>query len=563
MNEEEIISSKEKELIIPDDSFVFVSLGGITEIGLNCFLYGYKGKWLVVDCGIGFAGEGLPGVDVLLPNPDFIAQHKKDIVGLVITHGHEDHIGAIPYLWQDLQCPIYATPFTAELIEDKLDEAGLLSRVELNVVAQGSVLDLSPFEVEFISVSHSIPEPNMLAIRTEKGTVVHSGDWKFENASVLGQPIDIKTLKKVGKDGVLALVCDSTNIFTQTETRTEEDVRQALILLFKEMTSRIFITCFASNVTRMESIALAAKEAGRKVCLMGRSLWRIDDAARASGYLKGTPQFLTEDEAHDIPDDQIVYICTGSQGEPFSALSKLATTKPLSGQIQLTPKDVVIFSSRIIPGNELAIASLQKRLLMTGCRIITERDALVHVSGHPAQSNMRELYSFLKPKIAIPVHGEPLHILEHKKLAIQWGAGTAMAIEEGDVLELNDGEPEILGEVPVGCLAVDGKQILSLSSDVIRKRRKMVDAGSVVLTVVIDKNGQLLGEPQISSFGLLDNPDEKEELFKKIKKTIDDSSPAELSDNDRLKENIRLTLRHFITEMYGKKPLLEIHLFKI
>ena len=550
-------------MIIPNDSFVFVSLGGITEIGLNCFLYGYKGKWLVVDCGIGFAGEHLPGVEVLLPDPTFIAQHKKDIVGLVITHGHEDHIGAIPYLWQDLQCPIYATPFTAELIEDKLDEAGLLSRVELNVVAQGSVLDLSPFVVEFVSVSHSIPEPNMLAIRTEKGTVVHSGDWKFENASVLGQPIDIKTLKKIGKSGVLALVCDSTNIFTETETRTEEDVKEALVSLFKEMKSRIFITCFASNVTRMESIAFAAAESGRKVCLMGRSLWRIDDAARASGYLKETPQFLTEEESLDVPDNQIVYICTGSQGEPFSALSKLATTRPLTGQIQLTPADVVIFSSRIIPGNELAIASLQKRLLMTGCRIITERDALVHVSGHPAQSNMRELYSFLKPQIAIPVHGEPLHILEHKKLATQWGAKVAMAIEEGDVLELNDGEPEILGEIPVGCLAVDGKQILSLSSDVIRKRRKMVDAGSVVLTVVVNKDGQLLGEPQISSFGLLDNPEEKEDLFQKIKKTIKDSSPLDLSDDDRLKENVRLTLRHFITEMYGKKPLLEVHLFRI
>ena len=450
MSDEEVITEEEKELVIPNDSLVFISLGGITEIGLNCFLYGYKGKWLMVDCGIGFPGERLPGVDVLLPNPEFIAQYKKDIVGLVVTHGHEDHIGAIPYLWQDLQCPIYATPFTAELIEDKLNEAGLISRAELNVVSQGSVLDLSPLEVEFISVSHSIPEPNMLAIRTEKGTIVHSGDWKFENASVLGQPIDIKTLKEIGKKGVLALVCDSTNVFTETETKTEEDVRKALINLFKDMTSRIFITCFASNVTRMESIAIAAQQSGRKVCLMGRSLWRIDDAARASGYLKNTSQFLTEEEAQDLPDNEIVYICTGSQGEPFSALSKLATSKPLLGQLQLTPQDVIIFSSHIIPGNELAIASLQKRLLMRGCRIITERDALVHVSGHPAQSNMRQLYDFLKPQIAIPVHGEPLHILEHKKLALQWGAGTAMAIEEGDVLELNDGEPEILGEVPVG-----------------------------------------------------------------------------------------------------------------
>ncbi len=558
-NEQDDIS-----FVIPTDSLVFIPLGGVTGIGQNFFLYGYKGKWLIVDCGMGFPGDNYPGVELLLPDPAFIAQHKKDIVGMVITHGHEDHIGAIPYLWQDLQCPIYATPFTAELIEDKLNEFALAGRAQLEVVEKGALLELAPFEVEFIPVNHSIPEPNMLAIRTKEGTIIHTGDWKFDSSPVIGDTTNVAALKELGRQGVLALVSDSTNIFSEKEEKTEQDVSASLTEIFKSAPARIIITCFASNVGRMESIYRAANACGRQVCLMGRSFWRIDSAARASGYLKDIPPFLTEEEAQNIPHDKIVYICTGSQGEPYSALSKLASPRPIPGQMSLNSDDIVIFSSRVIPGNELAISALQKRLMMTGCSIITDREKLVHVSGHPAQDSMKKLYEYLKPQIAIPVHGEPMYIVEHKKQAEKWGAGISMIVEEGDVLELNDADPEIIGEIPVGCLAVDGKKIVSLGAEVLKKRRKMIEGGTVVGTVVVDKSGRFLGQPQIASFGLLDtNPDDLEKLVVSIKEKVSGLSEDEKSNDATLKETVRLVIRRFITEQFGKKPLIEIHLVRI
>lgn len=552
------------KLVIPEDSFVLVPLGGVTEIGLNFFLYGYQGKWLIVDCGLGFPGDDFPGVDLLVPDPSFIAQQRKNIVGMVVTHGHEDHIGSIPYLWKDLQCPIFATPFTAELIEGKLEEANLLKRAELNVVEQGALLELDPFEVEFIPVNHSIPEPSMLAIRTKEGTVIHTGDWKFDNAPIIGEKTDTKILQKLGKEGVLALVSDSTNIFSEKEEHSERDVRKSLTEIFKESPSRIIITCFASNVGRVESIYWAAKESGRHVCLMGRSLWRIDDAARASGYMEDIPPYLTEEEASDYPPEKLVYICTGSQGEPYSALSKIASPHPMPGQLHLNAKDIVIFSSRVIPGNEQSINVLQKRLLQSGCKIITDREKLVHVSGHPAQDSMKKLYQYLKPKIAVPVHGEPMHIVEHKRLAEEWGAGISIIIEEGDVLELNNGEPEVLGEVPVGCLAVDGKKIIGLTSNVLKKRQKMIEGGTIVGTVVVGKKGNVLGEPQVSAFGLMDTaPQDQRKLVALIKSNVQQLPAEHRKDDEKICEEIRMTVRRFISEQYGKKPLIEIHLVRV
>ena len=559
----EVLENQTDEFVIPKDSFVFIPLGGATGIGMNFFLYGYQGKWLVVDCGMGFSDDHFPGVDLLLPDPSFIAKHKKDIVGLVITHGHEDHIGAIPYLWQDLQCPIYATPFTAELVEDKLMEFDLLRRADVVVVPKNSCIDLSPFEVEFISINHSIPEPNMLAIRTKEGTVVHSGDWKFEQDLLSNPEMNLDELKKLGKKGVLALVSDSTNIFTPFTEETEQDVAESLTDIFSKQKGRIFVTCFASNVTRMHNIYNAAKTNNRQVCLLGRSLWRMDDAARATGYLKDVEPFLTEEQASTIDDDKIVYICTGSQGEPYSSLSKISSTKSGSS-IRLNSDDVVIFSSRVIPGNEQAIAGLQRRLMLTGCQIITDKDALVHVSGHPAQEDVKKLHQMLKPQIVIPVHGEPLQLIEQKKLALEWGAKAAVNIEEGDVLEINEGEPQILGEVEVGCLAVDGKQIIPIGANVIKKRRQMVDAGSVVATVVVDKKGNILGQPQLTSFGLLTEEDGmQDELFAAIFDAVSALDKEKKKDDALLKEEVRLTVRRFINEHFGKKPLLEIHLIRI
>ncbi|MBR6411824.1 MAG: ribonuclease J [Alphaproteobacteria bacterium] len=555
--------NKNEELIIPEDKLVFVPLGGATGIGMNFFAYGYKGKWLLVDCGVGFPGDGLPGVDVLLPNPEFMTDKKEDIVGLVITHAHEDHIGAISYLWRDLGCPIYATPFANELIESKLNEAGFLGRAETHVVPPGDSIELGPFEVEFVSMNHSIPEANALAIRTRAGLVVHTGDWKLNTDSILNQQMDEKTLKELGKEGVLAMVCDSTNVFGESTDKTEADVQKRLTELIKEhLGKQIAVTCFASNVARVKGIYQAAVQNGLDVCLMGRSLWRIDAAARAVGYFSDMPEFLSEQEALERPTGSVLYICTGSQGESRSALSSLATITPVKNSVYLGLDDVVIFSSRIIPGNEKAIALLQRKLKAKGCKIITDREDLVHVSGHYAGTDLKKMYDLLKPQIALPVHGESLELNEHVELAKKWGAKYAFALEDGEVLTLEE-NPKILGTVPTGILAVDGKQILNLDSEVIRKRRKMMDEGSIVITLVVDKKGNVLGEPQLSTFGLLDTEESKRSLIQRIIEKISELSPDELTYNTQVDQCVRTVIRKFLDEFYGKHPLIDVHLVRV
>lgn len=553
----------ENKIVIPPEKLVFIPLGGAAEVGMNFFVYGYKGKWLIVDCGLGFAGDNLPGVDVLLPDPTFLRDKQKDIVGMVITHAHLDHIGAIPYLWQDLHCPIYLTPFANELVEDGLNEAGLLGRVTLNVVEQGSLLDLAPFEVEFVSMNHSVPEPNALAIRTPEGVVIHTGDWKFDATPLIGEKMDESYLKELGKEGVLALVCDSTNVFGDENPATEQDVKDSLTQIIGQYPGKqIAVGCFASNVARVESIYHAARENGREVCLMGRSLWRIEGAGRATGYFKGIDEFLSEEEALERPVGSVLYICTGSQGEPFSALNNLASVTPQKNSVYFGPDDVVIFSSRIIPGNEKSITLLQKRLKAKGIKIITDKEALVHVSGHYAGDDLKKMYQLLKPKIALPVHGEAMELMAHVELAKDQGAEFAFALEDGEVIALDD-TPQILGEVKVGILAVDGKRIIPLDAEVIKKRRKMMEGGTLVATVVVDKAGKVLGEPQFSSFGLLESRDEdKAKLAERVKQNLEKGAEDKTRD-DIIQNNVRATIRKFLNENYGKKPLVEIHLVRV
>lgn len=552
------------DLVIPPEKLVFIPLGGASEIGMNFFAYGYQGKWLIVDCGIGFPGDGLPGVDVLLPDPTFFKDKKKDIVGLVVTHAHEDHIGGISYLWRDLMCPIYVTPFAAELLEGKLNESGLLGRVNVNVVEQGSVVDLNPFEVEFITTTHSLPEPNALAIRTKVGTVVHTGDWKFDACPLIGEEMDIKRLKEIGKEGVLALVCDSTNVLSEPCDATEEDVRKTLTDLISQYPNRqIAVGCFASNVARVESIYHAAVANGREVCLIGRSLWRIDAAGRATGYFKDIPEFLSETEALEKPIGSVLFICTGSQGEPFSALTNLASITPQKNSVYFGADDVVIFSSRVIPGNEKSIALLQKRLKAKGIKIITDKEAMVHVSGHYAGRDLEKMYQIIKPKIALPVHGEAMELTGHEEMAKKMGAEFAFAMENGEVIALDD-TPQILGEVYAGILAVDGKRIIPLDAEVIKKRRKMMEGGSMVATIVVDKSGTVLGEPRFSSFGLL-TADETHvtQLSKSVKQGVDELPTEQKVRDDIIENAVRTAIRKFLNEHYGKKPLVEIHLVRI
>lgn len=556
--------TQDDPFIIPNDKFVFIPLGGATGVGMNFFAYGYKGKWLLVDCGIGFADDNLPGVDLLLPDPKFLSDKKQDIVGLIITHGHEDHIGAIPYLWHDLRCPIYATPFASELIEGKLDEAGLLGRVDLNVIQSGSALDLQPFTIEFINMNHSIPEPNALAIRTDKGVAIHTGDWKIEDMPLIGKKMDWETLDSYGKQGVLALVCDSTNVFATESDKTETDVRQSLTKIISDYPNkRIAVTCFASNVARIESIYHAAKANGRDVCLIGRSLWRIDAAARATGYLKNIPPFLSEAEALDHDPATILYICTGSQGEPFSALSQMAVANSGRGGSKLLPGDVVIFSSRVIPGNEKSIALLQKRLRAKELKIITHHDALVHVSGHYSGGELERLYSVLKPHIALPVHGEAMELEAHVEMAKRWGVPYAEALQDGDVISLEE-TPEILGDVPTGILALDGTRIVTLDSNVIRKRKKMIDDGTLVATVVLDISGNIVADPKIAAFGLVDTDSpEMEEIIQNVKNDIMSIEPDKISQDEIVETVIRTAIRRFLKSYCGKKPLIEVHLIRI
>ena len=551
------------DLKISKEDLVFVPIGGATGVGMNCFAYGFGGKWLVVDCGIGFPDDNLPGVDCLLPDPAFLAEHKADIVGLVITHAHEDHIGAIPYLWRDLQCPIYCTAFAKELIESKLAESGLLGRAEIQLVNQGDELDLAPFSVEFVKMTHSIPEPNALAIRTPAGLVVHTGDWRFEE-NQSESTTDYDTLKALGKEGVLAVVCDSTNTSEEKVKANEQDVQKNLTKLISEhKNAKIAVGCFASNVVRMQSIYQAAKANNRVVCLLGRSLWRIDAAARATGYFKDIPEFLSEQEALELPQNQVLYICTGSQGERHSALNNLSTLMPTPNQVSFGAGDVVIFSSSVIPGNEKAIDLLQKKLRSKGIEIITEKTELVHISGHYAGEDLKKMYDLLKPHIVLPVHGDTYELNCHTQMAKEMGIPYAIGLNDGQMISLKE-TPEILREVKSGILAVDGNQIVPLNAQVLKKRRQMMDEGTAVLTLVVDQNAQVVGMPQLSTFGLMAEDEAiKGELGQAIASALAEIPSERVGEDNLIKDKMRHVVRQFLKEHFGKKPLLEIHLIRL
>ena len=490
-------------------------------------------------------------------------EHKNDILGLVITHAHEDHIGAIGYLWRDLNCPIYCTAFAKELIETKLNEEGLLGRVEVFQVPQGGLVDLYPFSVEFVSMTHSIPEPNALAIRTPAGLVVHTGDWRFESKKD-ESTTDYDTLKALGKEGVLACVCTSTNTSEEKVDASEMDVRESLTkLIAKYPDNQIAIGCFASNVKRVESVYWAAKANGREVCLMGRSLWRVDAAARACGYFEGIPEFLSEDEALEKPKNKVLYICTGSQGERYSALNNLALICPSPYGVIFGRDDVVIFSSSVIPGNEKAIDFLQKRLQTKGIRIITDRHALVHISGHYAGDDLQKMYSLLKPHIVLPIHGDTLNLNCHAEMVKEMGIPYVFNLKDGEMLSLKK-EPEVLTTIESGILAVDGHQIIPLHAQVLKKRRKMIDEGTAVLTLAVDSKARLLGEPQLSTFGLIDENEElKAEFKERVLGSLSEISPERAGDDNLIKDKMRHTIRTFLNEKFGKRPLMEVHLIRI
>ena len=552
------------------DDLLFVPMGGSGEIGMNMNLYGHAGKWLMVDLGVSFGDESMPMLDVILPDPTWIAERAEDLCGLVITHAHEDHIGAVQYLWPQLRCPIYVTPFAAKFLHHKLHEAGLVGIAKVIEVPLGGRVKIGPFDVEFVSVTHSIPEPNCLAIRTPLGTVLHTGDWKFDPDPLISEPADYDKLRQLGGEGVLAMVADSTNIFTEGESGSEATVRANLIDLVGQFRGKVAVACFASNVARVESAALAAKANGRHVALVGRSLERMDKIARSLGYLSHIDPFISDHDAGYLPEDEVLYICTGSQGEPRAALARIAGGD--HPHVCLGKGDTLLFSSRVIPGNEKAIFRLQNRLAAAGVELITDKTHFIHVSGHPARDEMRQMFQLVRPRMVIPVHGETRHMMEHVNFALECGVPVAKAISNGQVMQLApEPAPTIIDNVPTGRLGLDGKtngqyRLLPLDGEQLKVRRRMIFNGAAVVTVVMDRTGKILNDPIITAPGLLDSVLDEEihdDLVDTIRDAIMDLSATVRRDDSIVHETIRVAARRFLSQLTGRKPVTDVHLVRV
>ncbi len=543
------------------NDLAFLPLGGTGEIGMNLNLYRHAGKWLAIDCGIGFGGAAHPEVDVMMPDPSFIAEQRDKLVGLVITHAHEDHIGAVAWLWPQLKCPIYATPFAAAVLRRKLGEVGLVNEAKIHVVQPGGRFQVAPFDLQFIRVAHSIPEAQALAIRTSAGIVLHTGDFKLDPEPLVGPPSDEAALSALGDEGVLAMVCDSTNAMVEGHSGSEAEVRRTLAALIRSIRGRIAVTCFASNVARFETVALAAKAAGRSVALVGRSLRNIDAAARECGYLKGIPPFLSEDAANDVDDDHLLLICTGSQGEARSALARIAADQ--HPRIELGEGDTIIFSSRIIPGNERAIHAMQDQLVRRGVTVMTDDDHMVHVSGHPARDELRRLYKLVRPQLAVPVHGEWRHLSAHAALAREAGV-PAMLLEDGDILSLAPGRPDITDSAPVGKLVADGARLVPLNGAVMGARRRMLFNGIIIASVAVDEAGRLKGRPRISAPGLFDEGDrENTRVAGELADAMADLPAATRRDDAALTDAAKAALRRALGRQLQKRPLVDVHLLRV
>lgn len=551
------------------NELVFLPLGGVGEIGMNLGVYGYgpedNRQWLIVDLGVSFGGPELPGVDLVMPDVTFLENEQPNILGLVVTHGHEDHFGAILDLWPKLKIPVYCTAFTAGLLDTKRELDYSSYDVPVTIFKAGDQFELGPFSLEAIAVAHSIPETVSLAIKTPLGTVIHTGDWKIDIEPSLGLPTDEKRFRELGDDGVLALVCDSTNAMREGVSPTEHDVSNSLAEIISNEKGRVAVTTFSSNVGRILSIARAAKEAGRQVLLVGRSIKRSVSVAEELGYLDGIDAFLSEEDYPYIPRDKIVMVLTGSQGEQRAALSKLSRDEMRS--LALTAGDTVIYSSRSIPGNERAIIDTQNRLTDMGVKIITDHDALVHVSGHPRRSDLKKMYEWVKPDILVPVHGEALHLAAQTALGRQVGIKRVAEIRNGDMLKLAPEPVEVIDEVPVGLIYKDGNLIGNEDELGISERRKLSYVGQVSASFLLDKHYNLADVPEVVSFGLPETDDEgnliDEIITDTIETTIDSIPRAKRKDDDLLREAVRRAIRAEVNEIWGKKPVCAVFMHRL
>ncbi|HWA63665.1 MAG TPA: ribonuclease J [Caulobacteraceae bacterium] len=555
----------------PQDELVFLPLGGSNEIGMNFNLYGFgpphARKWIVVDLGVTFGDQTTPGVEIILPDPAFIEEHADDILGIVLTHAHEDHIGAVAWLWPRLKAPLYATPFTAFLLREKLREADLLDEAHITEVPLGGQVSLGPFEVTLLTLTHSIPEPNGLAIKTPLGTILHTGDWKIDPDPLTGAPTDEAAIRRLGDEGVLAMVCDSTNVFVDGEAGSEAGVRDTLHALIGQLKGKIAAACFASNVARMDTIIRAAQANDRRVCLVGRSMIRMAAAARSVGLLQGIAPFVSDAEAGYFPADKILYLCTGSQGEPRAALSRIADGT--HGHVSLGPGDACIFSSRVIPGNEVPIRNLQNKLADRGVRLYTERDHPgIHVSGHPCRDELKRMYQWARPTIAVPTHGERRHLLEHVNLAKDLQVPQALAPRNGDMVRLAPGLVTIVDEVPAGRLYVDAGMVTAENGDALRERRHAAYNGMLTIAIALDRKGRLVSGPQVRVIGLpgdedysLDDAaddlaDEAEAAFKRLK-------AEDRDDDDAVETALSRAVKKAAFRIWERRPVVETTVLRI
>ena len=547
---------------VNQDELVFLPLGGSNEVGMNLNAYGFgpehDRKWIIVDVGVTFGDQSTPGVDVIVPDPAFL--EGEEILGIVLTHAHEDHIGALGWLLPRIQAPLYATPFTAFLIREKLRDRNLLDDAELNEVELGGKVNLGPFEVTYVTLTHSIAEPNGLSIKTPLGTVLHTGDWKLDDQPVVGERTDEAFIRQLGDEGVLAMVCDSTNVFVEGMAGSEGDVRQKLVELITPLKGRVAVGCFASNVARMDSVIHAAEMAGRRVALAGRSMHRITAAAKTVGMLKDV-QFLSEEEAKVWPADKILYLCTGSQGEDRAALSRIADgTHPF---VRLGQGDHCIFSSRVIPGNELAIARLQDKLAEKGVRIYTEKDSPgIHVSGHPCRAELRQMYEWARPTIAVPTHGQRRHLIEHANLARDLGIPQTCTPRNGDMVRLAPGMVEIIDEVPAGRLFVDGGMMVEEQGEALRERRHAANNGMLIVSFALDRRGKIVSDIDIRSIGLPGDEKHKlddvlDDLAERVEDVVTNLKGSALEDEMVVEQAVARTLKKASQKVWGRRPIVE------
>ena len=550
------------------DELLFCPLGGSGEIGMNMNLFAYgkpdNQKWIIVDVGVTFADDTVPGVDIIYPDPGFIIDKKDDLLGIVLTHAHEDHIGAIAHVWPKLKCKIYATPFTSVLItekfkEKKIDITGYLKIVELN-----STINLDPFKIEFVTLTHSILEPNGLRIQTPAGNILHTGDWKCDPDPLIGGNINSERLKEIGNEGVLAMICDSTNVFSAGRAGSELDVRKNLLKVFERLKKRIIVTSFASNVARMETVFYCAEQTGRQISLVGRSMHRIFKAARQCGYLKNVIDPIDSRDAKNISREKIVYLCTGSQGEPMGAMNRIV--KYTHPDVYIERNDAVVFSSKIIPGNEKKLYKLHNNLVKEGIEVISEDNEYIHVSGHPNREDLRDMYNWIKPKAVIPVHGEHRHMIEHIEFAKEMQVKYPVQVENGDIVKLYPGEkPEVYDKAPSGRVYLDGNVPVEEDSRSIKERRNISSNGFLEATIMITPKGNIHNKPLVTFRGLpvYENDEFIYGLEEEIERTVKTFSLNNTKQQDNLIDALKITCRKFSKEKTGKKPLTNINLVRI